>query len=146
MTRMHEPRCPMRMSGRSHDDAAHRLSDEYNLHRVADPHGSIGKWFAAALNDGRSDHVLYDNKRDCVRHQHHNEQWYVFIKIVPSTMSVCDAAIMLTVSRRTYDAGMRLTDPDDRSGGKQIIKRNSIEDMLALMQMRPINIRFRESE
>lgn len=140
MTRAHEAWCPKKDT--PHTDAAHRLSDIYNLHRVADPHGSVGKWFASALADGSSDHVLYDSKHSCIRHQKNNEQYYTYIKIIPSTMSVCDAAVMLTTARRLYDAGMRMVDPDASHGGRDVIKRSSIEDMLAVMQMRPTNIRY----
>lgn len=115
-----------------HSDAAKRLCDTYNLHRVADPYGSLKKWFAVRLIDGTGDNVLYDSKSDCVFHQHHNEQYYAFIKIVPSTMTECEAEVMLSVARRAYDNGLRLTDPDHRSGGPDLIKRTSIEDQLSL--------------
>jgi hypothetical protein len=118
-----------------HSDAAKRVSDTYNLHRTAgDALGieAVGKWFACRLDEGTSDGVLYDSKSDCIRHQHHNEQMYMFSKIVPSTMTYCDAEVMLRVSRRAYDKGLRLVDPDHANGGKELIKRNTTEDMLAL--------------
>lgn len=125
-----------------HTDAATRVSDEFNTHRMADPYGSIGKYFAAALNDGRSDHVLYDSKQDCIRHQHHNEQFYTFIRISPTTMNPCNAEVMLSVARRAYDNGMRLTDPDHKSGGPELIKRTSLEDQLALSHGFVTNVRM----
>lgn len=115
-----------------HTDAAKRTSDQFNLHRLADQYGAIGKWFAAALHDGSSDGVLYDTKQECVRHQHHNEQFYTYIKIIPSMMTECEAEVMLSVSRRAYDNGMRMADPDAKHGGKQLIRRTNAEDMLNL--------------
>lgn len=123
----HAAQCPQQAFG--HSDAAKRVSEEYQLHRLADLYGSIGKWIAVALADGRSDHVLYDSKREAVRHQHHNEQWYAFIRIGPHTMTSCDAEIFLRMVRNLYDAGMRLTDPDAVHGGREVIKRSTVEDM-----------------
>lgn len=130
MTDSHEIWCPLK--GQSHSDAAKRTSDTYNLHRLAEGMASIGRWFAAALADGRSDHTLYDSKRDAVRHQRHNEQWYTFIKIGPSGMNPCEAEVMLKTARRLYDNGMRLTDPDHHHGGQDLIIRTSAEDQLAM--------------
>lgn len=127
---MHEAWCRQKAMG--HSDAAKRVCDEYNLHRLALGYDAIGKWFACALADGTSDHVAYDNKLSAVRHQHHNEQYYTFIKIGPPTMNQCEAEVMLTTARSLYDKGLRLTDPDDTHGGKDVIKRSSVEDQLAL--------------
>src|SRR5689334_16960600 len=99
-----------RQKFRLHSDAARRMADHYNLHRAAMPHDSVGKWVAIALADGDSDGAMYDSKLDCIRHQHHNERYYAFVCIVPSTMSPCEAEIFLRTNRRLYDAGMRMTD------------------------------------
>src|SRR5258706_576476 len=111
----HSAWCQQKALG--HTDAAKRLADTYNLHRIAAPHDSIGKWFAVALVDGRGDNTLYDSKRDCVFHQGHNEQYYAFTKIVPSTMTYCEGEVVMSVARRAYDKGLRLADPDDKHGG-----------------------------
>jgi len=124
----------------THSDAAQRLYDTYNLHRVAIGDDAIGKWFAATLSDGTSDNILYDTKRDCVTHQHHNEQYYTFIKIVPPSMRICEAEVMLEVARRMYDNGLRLTDPDHKQGGLDLIKRLSIEDQLAQVRGKSTNL------
>jgi hypothetical protein len=121
------------MKAFSHSDPAKRLSDTYNLHRLAIGLDAVGKWFAVSLAEGRSDDVLYDHKRDCVRHQQHNEQLYAFIKIVPAGMNHCEAEVMLAKHRQMYDAGLRLTDPEDRHGGPDVIKRLTAEDELAAM-------------
>jgi len=124
----HEPWCQQRAF--RHTDAATRLSDTYNLHLIGRGEDARGKWFAAALADGRTDDVLYDTKLDCVTHQHHNEQYYTFIKIGPRSMRVCEAEVMLKTARNLYDKGLRIADPDHRHGGYDVIKRVSVEDQL----------------
>lgn len=130
-----------------HSDAAKRASDQYNLHRMADPYGSIGKWIAIALADGDTDGVLYDSKSECIRHQHHNEMFYAYSRIIPANFTPCDAEIFLRMHRMMYDKGIRLTDPDSHSGGKEVIKRSTREDQSSLMRsiasggrIRPRNI------
>lgn len=131
----HEIWCQAKLMG--HEDAAKRIADNYNLHRIGAEYNSIGKWIACALHDGRSDGVLYDSKADAVRHQHHNEQFYTFIKINPGSMSACEAAVMLKTARSLYDVGLRMADPDDQYGGKDVIKRLTVEDQKA--QSRLVN-------
>lgn len=108
-------------------DAAKRIADTYNLHRAADPHSSVGKWFASRLNDGTTDGTLYDSKVEAVRHQRHDEDFYCFTQIVPSTMTPENAETFLNIQRRMYDKGLRLADRD--TGGKDMIRRVSQEDM-----------------
>lgn len=130
MSNDHQMWCPLK--GTSHSDAAKRIADTYNLHRLAEGHAAIGRWFACSLSEGRSNHTLYDTKLDAVRGQRHNEQWYTFIKVGPQGMNPCEAEVMLKTARRLYDNGMRMTDPDHRSGGPDAIKRLTTEDQLAM--------------
>jgi hypothetical protein len=123
----HDRGCPM--AGMGHSDAAMRVYDTYHLHRTADLYGAIGKWFASALNDGTSDGILYDSKSQAISHQHHNEIYYTYIQVTYANMTVCSAEVMLSVARRLYDAGMRITDPDNAR--REPIKRTSIEDQNA---------------
>jgi hypothetical protein len=123
-----------------HTDAARRISDTYNLHRIGAGDAALNKYFAAALVDGRSDDQLYDTKRDAVRHQHHNEDYYTFICIGPQSMQICDAEVMLKIARALYDRGIRLADPDDAKGGKEAIKRLSAEDQIAQSHGRNTNL------
>lgn len=127
--------CPMATLG--HSDAAKRLSDTYNLHRIGAGWKAVRRWIAVRLDDGTSDQVLYDTKLDAVTHQHHNEKFYAFIRIVPSSMTECDAEIMLRTHRTLYENGLRIADPDHKHGGMDVIKRSSIEDQFA--QIRGIN-------
>ena len=123
----HDRGCPM--VGKGHTDAAQRVFDTYHLHRTADIHGSVGSWFAAALSDGTSDGHIYPSKKSAISHQHHQEMYYTYIQITPANMSVCAAEAMLTVARRMYDAGFRMTDPDDSR--REPIIRSAAEDQFA---------------
>ena len=137
----HQPRCPIEnwTALGDHSDAAKRIADIYSLHRLADPYGNIGFWIACALADGQSDMVLYETKRDAIRHQHHNENWYTFIQIVPSTMTPCEAEVMLKVARMAYDRGWRITDGLSR---RDLIKRLGWEDQIALSKGTVQNVEF----
>jgi hypothetical protein len=111
-----------------HSDAAKRMAAEWGMHRLADPIGNLGKWVAFALADGSSDHTLYDSKADAIRFQHHMEQYYAYCQIRPTSMSVCDAEVFLSVSRRMYKAGVRMEDP------REPIKRVGREDQASMMR------------
>ncbi len=125
----HEPWCQMAIMG--HSDAARRMADIYNLHRIGMGHDAIGKWFAVRLTDGTSDDTLYDDKQSCVRHQKHNEMFYNFVRIVPSSMKVCDAELLLRTARTLHEKGIRIADPDHKRGGLEVIKRSTVEDQMA---------------
>lgn len=137
----HNRQCPIinRTAFNDHSDAAKRISDIYNMHRVADPYGNVGFWIACALADGTSDNELYESRRDAITHQHHNENYYTFIQIVPSTMTPCEAEVMLKVARMMYKNGARITDGLSRH---DLIKRLGWEDQLALSNGVAQNLRF----
>jgi hypothetical protein len=134
----HDRHCPWTRP--DHSNAAKRVYDIYHLHRTANVYGSLGKWIACALNDGTSDGVLYDSKSDAISHQHHNEQFYAYIQITYANMTQCSAEIFLKVTRRMYDAGIRMADPDHKDGGRQLITRSSVEDQLAYLRGRSQNL------
>src|SRR5215813_11734390 len=76
-------------------DCGKRIADEYAMHKLADPIGSIGQVFAVRLSDGTSNHALYPN-RDTARRaisKHDDEDRWMFVQIVPSTLPPRDAAI-----------------------------------------------------
>lgn len=137
----HQMRCPIenRNGFGDHSDAAKRIADTFSLHRLADPYGNIGCWFAAALIDGSTDNVLYDSKQDAIAHQHHNENYYTYIQIVPSSMTACEAEIMLKIARMAYDGGVRRTDGDSRM---DLIRRLGWEDQTALSNGKVTNILY----
>jgi hypothetical protein len=111
-----------------HSDAAKRVHDTYTLHRMAADNDGLGKWFAAALADGRSDNVLYDNRGEAVRHQKHNEDRYVFIPIRPGQFTICDAQTLLKCHRLLAETQKAMLDRDHYAGGRQVIPRLTLED------------------
>ena len=126
----HDMNCPRR--ARAHEDAAARIADAYNLHLIAGgTDAAVGHFIACAMVDGRSDGVLYDTRREAVRHQRHNEAQYVFIRIGPANMTACEAASLLFTQRKLHQRGMRLTDRDHRAGGRVVIPRLTVEDQFA---------------
>jgi hypothetical protein len=125
----HDLSCPRKDA--PHSDAAQRVSDQYNLHLIGAGQDAVRQWFAVALADGRSDGVLYGGKQAAVRHQRHDEDYYAYIQIGPSSMSPCEAASFLGTNRALYDKGMRMADPDHRGGGHELIPRVMVEDQRA---------------
>ena len=113
-----------RPEGGGHSDAAKRIADAYNLHKVAG--ACVGWWVAFALADGSSDDEVYPTKAEAVRHQHHNEWWFTFVKIGPTHMTVCQAESLLYMGR--MQSKLKLADRDDRRGGYDVIPRLTIED------------------
>lgn len=111
-----------------YSDAARRVSDTYTLHRLADVHGNVGRWFAVSLADGRSDDVLYDSRRTCIRHQKGDELNFAYIQIIPRDMTVREAEAFLTGERKAAAAGIRTIDPDLPGGGPVVIPRLTKED------------------
>jgi hypothetical protein len=111
-----------------HSDAAKRVSDTVNLHLSAAGRMAYGQWIAVALADGASDNVLYASRRAAVSHQHHNEHYCAYIRLLPHAMSVCEAEAFLRMHRLAYDAGFRLSDPEAPGGGHEIIPRLTSEE------------------
>jgi hypothetical protein len=133
---LHQPTCDVRRRNGfgDHSDAAKRISDTYRLHRTAQGPAAIGQFFACALADGQTDGMLYGSKRDAVRHQHHNEQRYMFLAIGPYDLGPCDAEELLAIQRLYYDRGIRWPDPDHAHGGPEVIQRATVEDQRSLVR------------
>ena len=93
-----------------YEAAAHRLSDLYNMHLVADRF-NVGRWIAVRLSDGTSDGVVYDHRREAVKHQLH-ESLCAYVQIRPHQMTVQEAASVLKFYRFAYTSGFRVTDPE----------------------------------
>jgi len=115
-----------------HADPAKRMSDAAMLAWETDQWDSVGKWMAFKLEDGSTDHEVYPRKQDAVRHN--DEFRHCFIKLHPGGMGICEAQIMLTFHRNAYDAGFRLSDPDARNGGRDIVPRITTEGILSQMR------------
>lgn len=115
--------CRYGSSATGHSDAAKRISDAATLGWVCNGwEGYVGHWMAFSLSDGTTDHVLYPRKQDCVSHQT-DEFKFLYLRMHPMGMPVCEAEIMLDFHRKAYAAGFRLADPDKASGGPDIIPR-----------------------
>src|SRR5579871_5939449 len=98
-----------------HTDAAKRISDAIAVVWVAMHWDCVGKWMAFRLSDGQvhDNYAVYPDKRTAVRHVD-NELRYLFVKLHPMGMPVCEAEIMLQFTRKAISNGFRLTDPDAR--------------------------------
>lgn len=108
-----------------YSDSAKRCSDVIRLHIAA---GMAGKYAAIRLSDGGSDGVAYDNRRDAINHQLH-EQQCAYIKIPPDNMPPEHAERFLAIQREIYDNGFRLADPD----GPELIMPMNMEDLRGAM-------------
>jgi hypothetical protein len=68
-------------------------------------------WLAIRLSDGKYDGGLYDTRADAVRHQLH-ESLCAYLLVPPCGMPPRDAESYLRFHRQAYDAGYRVTDPE----------------------------------
>jgi len=117
-----------------HTDAARRVADTWNLHLAAARNGrglafgltAMGRWIAVALADGRGDGVVYETRRDAVRHQHHNERFFAFLQLQPFQLTICQAESYLYMHRLCYDAGGVLSDPE--GSGHELIPALTAEE------------------
>lgn len=141
MNYIHQQHCPLenRNGFGDHSDAAKRIADVYNLHRVADPYGNIGSWIACALQDGQSDMVLYDSKDAAIHHQHGYENYFIYIQIVPAMITACEAQVHLKIGRMCYDKGGRWANGDTKH---ELIRRLGWEDQVALSKGIATNVRY----
>jgi hypothetical protein len=125
----HEPGC--HYGRREHGDAAKRIADTHNLHRIAGQGlglENVGKVFAVALNDGTSDGVLYPDMQTAIRHQKHNAKWYAYLRVNRHAMTECNAASLLKLHRDADANGLKFVDRDDPSFGNEVIERLTVED------------------
>lgn len=121
-------------------DAAMRITDVINERRSNCNWDELqSKCMAFKLEDGTGDGILYDNKRDAVRHQHGNEKQYVYIyfRNLAGGANAREIAIHLAFVRKAYQAGMNLVDPDDQFGGKEPILTTGVADRIASQLYRP---------
>lgn len=104
-------------------DAARRMSDQINGQIVFNNVWDLRtKWMRFALQDGWTDGVLYDTKRDAVRHCI-NEKYFCFFcfRNAMGGVEPFGCQIFLDVARHQYDIGNPLADPDDVRGGRDSI-------------------------
>ena len=126
-------------------DAGKRIAGEFAMHRLADPIGNLGKFFAVRLQDGSSNHNLYPSmdeaRRDIARGDDENR--WLYIQLIPSMLSDKDAAILLKAQRKMYDAGIRVSSMN----GRVMIPRTAREDQIAQLRSvfqgtPPTNVRW----
>jgi hypothetical protein len=98
-------------SGPQLDDIGKRASDVISLHIVG---GNVGKWVALRLEDGSSDGIPYDTRRDAIEHQLH-EQLCCYVKVPPDGMTPADALRFILLNRAIYAAGFRLAEPESET-------------------------------
>lgn len=113
-----------RESDGGHSDAAKRLSDAYNLHKMC---GQLGGWIAIRLADGSTDSEVYPTRESAVSHQGHNEARSGYMELRAPWMSVCEAAAYLRFLRQAAAAAK--PDRDQRGGGLTVIPRLSLEHL-----------------
>jgi hypothetical protein len=125
-------------------DAGKRIADEYVMHRLADPIGNLGYFFAVRLQDATSNHVLYpsmDAARRDIGRRDDEDRWF-YIQIVPTQLPPRDAALLLRAQRKMYAKGIRVSSMD----GRVMIPRITREDFASQVRSilhgtRPTNVK-----
>jgi len=114
-------------------DAAKRLAGIVNSMVIMyDLDTILNSWIAVRLSDGGTDGVLYDTRRDAVRHQAHETQCaYLSLRAAPGGMQVQEAYAFLKFHRHAYDAGYTFIDPEHPTGGTDMQIPIAIEDVRA---------------
>jgi hypothetical protein len=114
-------------------DAAKRASDIVNGYRAFVPWDELKtKVIAIRLSDGGSDGVLYDSKREAVKHQVDEFLCaYVFMRNLMGGATPREMELYLKWNRDAYDAGMRMPDPMDVNGGPELIMTAGRHDQLS---------------
>lgn len=90
-------------------DAGRRLAEAHNLALMC---GGQGRWIAGRLSDGGTDGKVYDTRPDAIRAQLHETQC-LYVCVIPTPMPPAEAAQLILITRNAYDAGFRITGPDD---------------------------------
>lgn len=119
-------------------DAARRAFDIVNAYvTFTDFSHRIRCWVALRLADGGSDGNLYESKRDAVRHQSDEKlcAYFSYRNAPNGFTSAKDAQLYMDYHRAAYDAGFRLPDPDDLSGGPELIMPTTQEQLMMQRQL-----------
>lgn len=113
-----------------YSDAAKRASDNINAYITFMEWDELKrKWMAIRLSDGGYDGTLYDSKQDAVRHQ--SDQYtcaYVAFRNLVQGARPSEMELFLKFNRDAYAAGFRLPDPDDRTGGPEVLMTSQLRD------------------
>jgi len=108
-----------------HSDAARRLADRFNLHKLC---GVRRGYIQARFADGGSwdGETVYPTRLEAIQHSHHNEHVTAYVELTAPSMTVCEAAAVLR-----FHAHVRKLAPADREakgGGLVVIPRLNVED------------------
>ena len=87
----------------AYSDAARRIADSYALHLVAAPLEAEGKWMSFALEDGRCDPTLYDNKADAILAKGIFAKRWGYVQVLPMGMNYQAAESFLRTARMVAD-------------------------------------------
>lgn len=100
---------------RQASEAGKRMADIVNGKLAAHPFDELkSSWMAFKLFDGSSDGNLYDSKADAVRHQLDEFSCaYMCLRNLLGGVTARDATLFIEFNRRAYDAGFRMSDPQD---------------------------------
>lgn len=111
-------------------DAARRGSDIVNEILASNSfHDIAHKWIAIRLADGGYDGILYDTRRDAVRHQKNEFLcMYMTFHNIRNGLRPDMLARVLWYHREAYRAGFRLPDPEDKHGGKELAMTTAAND------------------
>jgi len=127
------------------DDAAKRCWEQVkNVAHHTTWDERVNAFLAIKLADGSTDGTLYETKQAAVRHVP-DERWYAFFafRTAPNGFaSPKEAAVFLAYHRMVYDQGGRLPDPDDRTGGPDMImpdREEQLFDQLARLMRSAVN-------
>lgn len=106
-------------------DAGKRASDTVNNFLTLQEPWEIRNCFLAfKLADGSTDGVLYDSMKDAAKHQKGDEQryhYFCFRNCLGGT-NPREMAIVIKFARDAYlNPRLRMIDPDDQFGGKQVL-------------------------
>ena len=127
----HDPGCRYARidDGGGHTDAAKRLFDGFNLHRVATAHLALSDlrhgWVTVALEDGTVGDDVYDSRGAAVGAMFPHEARFFYLKMNDRIPSICTAASLLR-SHRIF-AAVHQPDRDQPHGGREVIPALTLE-------------------
>jgi len=127
----HDPGCRYARieDGGGHTDAAKRLFDGFNLHRVATAHLALSDlrrgWVAVSLEDGAVGDDVYDSRGSAVSAMFPHEGDYFYLKMNDRIPSICTAASLLRSHR--IMSRVQETDRDQPHGGRTVIPALTLE-------------------
>jgi hypothetical protein len=90
------------------------MAEYINIMVIAHPWASIcNGWMAFKLVDGSTDGVLYETRKDAIKHQL-DERWccYFFMRAAMGGVKPLDCQLYINMHRQAYDGGMRLAEPE----------------------------------